>query len=78
MYEFSLYVQDGGLMSYGPNMDDLFRRAATYADRIIKGAKPGELPVELPTKFELVIDLKTAKGLGVLPSRSRCYCAQIR
>jgi putative tryptophan/tyrosine transport system substrate-binding protein len=65
MYEFSLYVQDGGLMSYGPNMDDLFRRAALYVDRIFKGAKPGELPVELPTKFELVIDLKTAKALGL-------------
>ena len=65
MYEFSLYVQDGGLMSYGPNMDDLFRRAALYVDRIFKGAKPGELPVELPTKFEFVIDLKTAKALGL-------------
>jgi putative ABC transport system substrate-binding protein len=69
MYEFSLYVQDGGLMSYGPNMDDLFRQAALYVDRIFKGAKPSELPVELPTKYELVIDLKTAKALGLTMSQ---------
>jgi putative tryptophan/tyrosine transport system substrate-binding protein len=65
MYEISLYVQDGGLMSYGPNMEDLYRRAALYVDRIFKGAKPSELPVELPTKYEFVIDLKTAKALGL-------------
>jgi putative ABC transport system substrate-binding protein len=65
MYELSLYVRDGGLMSYGPNMDDLYRRAALYVDRILKGAKPGELPVELPNKLEFVIDLKTAKALGL-------------
>ncbi len=69
MYEFSLYVQDGGLMSYGPNMDDLFGQAAIYVDRILKGAKPSELPVELPTKYELVIDLKTAKALGITVSQ---------
>jgi putative tryptophan/tyrosine transport system substrate-binding protein len=65
MYEESRYVEAGGLMSYGPHIPDLFRRTATYVDKILKGADPANLPVEQPTKFELVINIKTAKALGL-------------
>jgi putative ABC transport system substrate-binding protein len=65
VYAYSYYARDGGLLSYGPDPVDDFRRAAPYVDRILRGEKPGDLPVQLPTKFEMAVNLKTAKALGL-------------
>jgi putative ABC transport system substrate-binding protein len=65
IYPYGFFAWEGGLISYGIVPSDNFRRAASYVDRILKGAKPAELPVQVPTRFELVINLKTAKTLGL-------------
>jgi len=65
VYSLSYYARDGGLLSYGPDPVDIFRRAATYVDRILRGEKPAELPVQMPTKFEMAVNVKTAKALGL-------------
>jgi putative ABC transport system substrate-binding protein len=65
VYPNSTQARDGGLLSYGADQVDIFRRAATYGDRILRGAKPAELPVQFPTKFEMAVNLKTAKALGL-------------
>jgi putative ABC transport system substrate-binding protein len=70
MYGFREFVQAGGLMSYGPDLPDQYRRSAAYVDKILKGAKPGELPLQLAEKYELVINLRTAKTLGLTLSES--------
>ena len=69
VYNVSDFVRDGGLLSYGTDTVDLYRRAATYVDRILRGVKPGDLPVQFPTKFEMVLNRKTANlGLAIPPS----------
>ena len=65
IYSFPEFVEAGGLMSYSANITDLFRRAATYVDKVLKGRKPADLPVEQPTKFEFVVNLKAAKQIGL-------------
>jgi putative ABC transport system substrate-binding protein len=65
VYPYRYFVASGGLLSYGPDPTDQFRRAAGYVDRILTGEKPADLPVQVPTKYELVINLKTAKALGL-------------
>jgi putative ABC transport system substrate-binding protein len=64
-HAFREWVETGGLMSYGPNFPELFRRAADYVDKILRGAKPTDIPVEQPTKFDLIINITTAKALGL-------------
>jgi putative ABC transport system substrate-binding protein len=65
VYTSSVFAKDGCLLSYGPDRVDIFRRAATYVDRILRGAKPGDLPVQLPVKYEMVVNRKTATALGL-------------
>jgi putative tryptophan/tyrosine transport system substrate-binding protein len=70
VYIIRVYVRDGGLLSYGPDIVDIFRRSASYVDRILRGAKPAELPVQLPVKFEMAVNVKTAKALGLTVPQS--------
>jgi putative ABC transport system substrate-binding protein len=77
VYHNSDYARDGGLLSYGPDRVDDFRRGASYVDRILRGEKPGDLPVQFPVKYEMVVNLKTAKALGLAVPPSIC-CARMR
>jgi putative ABC transport system substrate-binding protein len=70
VYPVSAFARDGGLLSYGVQQVDLFRRAATYVDRILRGEKPGDLPVQFPTKYDLFLNLRTAKALGLTVPQS--------
>jgi putative ABC transport system substrate-binding protein len=77
VYGLFFYARDGGLLSYGPDPADIYRRAATYVDRILRGEKPGDLPVQFPTKFEMVVNRRTATALGLAIPPSIC-CAPTR
>ena len=70
VYLFSYFAREGGLLSYGPDQVDIFRRAASYVDRILRGEKPGDLPVQLTTKFEMIVNLKTTKALNLTVPQS--------
>jgi putative tryptophan/tyrosine transport system substrate-binding protein len=70
VYSSSVFARDGGLLSYGVDQLDNFRRATTYLHRILRGAKPGDLPVQFPVKYEMIVNLKTAKALGITVPRS--------
>jgi putative ABC transport system substrate-binding protein len=70
VYQTSVFAREGGLLSYGPDRVDIFRRGASYVDRILRGAKPADLPVQLPVKFEMAVNLKTAKALGLTVPQS--------
>ena len=70
VYQISTFARDGGLLSYGADPVDIYRRTATYVDRILRGEKPGDLPVQFPTKFEMAVNLKTAKALGLTVPQS--------
>jgi putative ABC transport system substrate-binding protein len=70
VYQNSFFVRDGGLLSYGPDVQDIFRRAASYVDRILRGTKPADLPVQVPVKFEIALNAKTAEALGLTVPQS--------